>query len=143
MLGFSKKESRKKETMSNTNEHQSSSGGFLNGLLLGFLIGGGAVFLFGTKKGKRLLKLITEEGLEGISELENFIEDEVAYDEPIVPQKVRTPVVSRRHEQTSSNSAHATTSAVREIQEFEEEGEMPEVGSLNKTRRLFKGIRKR
>jgi len=44
-------------------------GRFSDGLLLGILIGGAIVFLLGTEKGKRVLKLLTSEGesaIEGI-----------------------------------------------------------------------------
>lgn len=61
--------------MTNNQNDSSKGGGFFNGFLLGALIGGGAVFLLGTKKGKKLLKIITEGGLEGISEIEDVIED--------------------------------------------------------------------
>ncbi|QQG40905.1 MAG: hypothetical protein HYV37_01105 [Candidatus Levyibacteriota bacterium] len=57
--------------------NNNSGNGFSHGFILGALIGGGIVFLFGTKKGKKLLKTITEEGLEGIAELENLAEDEI------------------------------------------------------------------
>lgn len=46
-----------------------SNNKFFDGFLLGLLIGGAAVFLFGTKSGKNLLKIISEQGLEGISDL--------------------------------------------------------------------------
>ena len=52
-----------------------SQGGSFNAFLWGLIIGGGAVFLFGTKKGKKILKTITEEGLE-LSELFGEEEDE-------------------------------------------------------------------
>ncbi len=66
----------------NNNEN---GGKFLNGFLWGALLGGGVVFLLGTKKGKKLLKTITEEGLDGIAGLEDFVEDEVdEYEEPVV-----------------------------------------------------------
>lgn len=55
------------------NKHKES--GFFNGFLLGLIIGAAAVFLLGTKKGKGLLKVITEEGIEGISEIGNIMED--------------------------------------------------------------------
>ena len=35
----------------------------------GAIIGGGLVFILGTKKGKKILKMITEEGVEGLSEI--------------------------------------------------------------------------
>lgn len=42
---------------------------FFDGFLWGAMIGGGLVFLLGTKKGKKILKMITEEGVEGLSEI--------------------------------------------------------------------------
>lgn len=42
---------------------------FFDGFLWGAVIGGGLVFLLGTKKGKKILKMITEEGVEGLSEI--------------------------------------------------------------------------
>jgi len=42
---------------------------FHSGFLLGLLIGGGAVFLFGTKTGRNLVKIVSERGMDGIAEL--------------------------------------------------------------------------
>ena len=42
---------------------------FSSGFLLGLIIGGGAVFLLGTKTGKNLLKIVSEQGLDGIANL--------------------------------------------------------------------------
>lgn len=53
--------------MENNNSNTGSK--FVNGFLLGALIGAGAVFLLGTKKGKKLLKAISEEGLDNISNI--------------------------------------------------------------------------
>lgn len=55
--------------------NNSSGGSFVNGFLWGAIIGAGVVFLLGTKKGKRLLKTITEEGLEGVSGLSELVEE--------------------------------------------------------------------
>ena len=65
---------------------------FSDGFLLGALIGGAAVFLLGTKKGNKILKSITEEGLDGLTEIiENFEEErEGAKPKPHVPKKVKT-----------------------------------------------------
>ncbi|MBI3093022.1 MAG: YtxH domain-containing protein [Candidatus Levybacteria bacterium] len=52
-----------------------SNGGFVNGFLWGAIIGASVVFLLGTKKGKRLLKTVTEEGLEGVSGLKELVEE--------------------------------------------------------------------
>lgn len=42
---------------------------FFSGFLLGALVGAGIVFLFGTKKGKKLLKIISEKGADNISNI--------------------------------------------------------------------------
>jgi gas vesicle protein len=42
---------------------------FSTGLLIGLIIGGGAVFLMGTKTGRNLVKIISERGIDGIAEL--------------------------------------------------------------------------
>lgn len=42
---------------------------FFSGFLLGALVGAAVVFLLGTKKGKRILKIISEKGLDNISNL--------------------------------------------------------------------------
>jgi hypothetical protein len=42
---------------------------FSTGLLLGLILGGGAVFLLGTRTGKNLLKIISEQGLDGLTDL--------------------------------------------------------------------------
>jgi gas vesicle protein len=42
---------------------------FTTGLLLGLLLGGGAVFLLGTRTGKNLLKIVSEQGLDGLVNL--------------------------------------------------------------------------
>lgn len=56
--------------------NNNSNGGGVSAFLLGALIGGGIVFFLGTKKGKKLLKAITDEGMESISDLTDFIEEE-------------------------------------------------------------------
>lgn len=57
--------------------NQGRSGGFLFGFLIGLALGGGAVFLLGTKRGKNILKTLTEEGFERLSSLEDLLEDEL------------------------------------------------------------------
>lgn len=42
---------------------------FLTGFIWGAVIGAGIVFLLGTKKGKKLLKTISEEGISSLSDL--------------------------------------------------------------------------
>jgi len=79
-------------------QHHHGSGGFMNGLILGILIGAGIVFLFGTKRGKQVLKAITENGVESFADLTDILqntefEDEEDYPEDgeiISPKKVET-----------------------------------------------------
>lgn len=65
------------------NNNGTNLGKSSNGFLWGLIIGGGLVFLLGTKKGRRLLKAVTEDGFEGISELYDLFKEETEkYDEP-------------------------------------------------------------
>src|SRR5882762_8460619 len=83
-------------------DHAHSGGGFSNGFLLGSLIGGGLVFLLGTKKGKEVLKTLTENGFEGVSELKDLLneeEDSIAnefmQDGEVVPQDTKTDTINQ------------------------------------------------
>ena len=75
------------------NDTNKSSGNFFSGFLLGALIGAAVVFFLGTKKGKRILKTISEEGLDNISNILEKAEKEVNLDEVyekeenVVPKK--------------------------------------------------------
>lgn len=51
----------------NNNEHKSNK--FFEGFFWGLIIGGAAVYLLGTKSGKKILKTLTEEGIGNISDL--------------------------------------------------------------------------
>jgi hypothetical protein len=42
---------------------------FTMGLLLGLILGGGAVFLLGTRSGKNILKIVSDQGLDGLLNL--------------------------------------------------------------------------
>lgn len=70
------------------NNHDSK---FSTGFMIGLLIGGGLVFLLGTKTGKNLLKIVSEQGLDGLLnlleeyDLDDLIEveeDEEVQEEP-------------------------------------------------------------
>lgn len=88
---------------------------------MGLIIGGGLVFLFGTKTGKNLLKIISEQGLEGLTALleeyglEDFEED---YQE--VPEEEH---VSNNHQEAAAKK------------DVEEKTEAPK-------KRFFKRVRK-
>ena len=52
-----------------------NSGRFMDGVLFGAILGGAAVFLLGTKKGNKVLKILTEEGIAGFNEIVEEFED--------------------------------------------------------------------
>lgn len=68
--------------MNDHNHHDHHSSGFSNGFVLGGVIGAGIVFLLGTDKGKRILKTLTENGIEGLKDIldEDFLDEEAGYD---------------------------------------------------------------
>lgn len=65
--------------MNNNNDkhHEHNGGKFFNGLLFGALISAGAFYLLGTEKGKKILKTVTELGLEGITEVDDMVDEEM------------------------------------------------------------------
>lgn len=112
--------------MSN-NESGHQGGNFLQGLLWGAIIGGGIVFLLGTKKGKRLLKIITEEGLENISDIGELVEDELEeYEEE--------PIVTQGKQMSPEDQVVRPESPVQQSREVEKP---------TGVKRLFRGIRKK
>jgi len=70
-----------------------NNGRLSNGFILGLIIGGGAVFLFGTKTGKKLLKKFSEEGWEGLTEMLEEVDMGEYEEEPMED----TEVVSTNH----------------------------------------------
>jgi len=77
--------------MQNTNSHHDSK--FFNGFLIGLILGAAIVFLFATKKGKKILKLISEEGFESITNALGEMEDEEMVDQDFV-EEVPEPIKS-------------------------------------------------
>lgn len=70
---------------------------FFNGFIVGLIIGAAAVFLFGTEKGKKILKTISDEGLEKLSDLieeselgEDILEEVEPVDEVVEEPEIKT-----------------------------------------------------
>ncbi|KKR76684.1 MAG: hypothetical protein UU21_C0005G0010 [Candidatus Levybacteria bacterium GW2011_GWA2_40_8] len=63
-------------------------GRFSDGFLLGLIIGGGLTLLFTTKKGNKILKVVSEEGLEGLNK---FIEEASESVDEYVEKKEASP----------------------------------------------------
>jgi gas vesicle protein len=51
------------------NDSNKSSGNFFSGFIIGALVGAAIVFFLGTKKGKKLLRIISEEGMDNLNNL--------------------------------------------------------------------------
>ena len=67
-------------------------GRFSDGMLLGMLIGGAAVFLLGTKRGNKILKTITEDGLAGLSEVAKEFENDARRETKVQLKKVEDKI---------------------------------------------------
>ena len=107
------------------NKQQTSSGQdgkFFSGFLFGLLVGAAIVFLLGTQKGKRLLKTISEEGADNISEILNRVDKDKNLNEMVAEEA--------EDEDTS-------------VREFKEEGRILEERAKPRVRRFFRGVSKR
>src|SRR3989344_1136804 len=99
-----------------------SGNNFFSGFLLGALVGGALVFLVGTKKGKRLLEVISEEGMENISNILEKADKSVNLDEVL---------------EEDEKSSLEEPSADKKLITREEN---PIVETKPKIRRFFRGI---
>lgn len=85
--------------MENQQKHH---GFFNNGFILGIIIGVCVTLLFTTKRGKRILSLLTEEGLQRFTDLERILdhlEEEYvgqAGEKDGLEQKETTPIIERK-----------------------------------------------
>ena len=71
-------------------ERNNQSGGntFIAGLFTGAILGGAAVFLLGTKKGNKVLKLLTEEGLDSLSHMSEKVTETIEEKVPAVKEAI-------------------------------------------------------
>jgi len=106
-------------------ENNNGGNKFLNGFLLGALIGAGAVFLLSSKKGKQLLKTLSEEGLDDIS---NFLREEDMIEEDF-GQDGATSVKDSQENQKQQNGRSENNPIQAEKKPF--------------VKRFFRGISKR
>lgn len=112
-------------------------GSFFAGFLWGIIIGAALVFFIGTKKGKRLLKVISEEGLElsellGADDLEDIVEDT-----EYVPQKKK----AKKPVQKLEDITEEQSEVIEEPQVKSNGSTIKKIASSG--RRFFRGIPKR
>ncbi len=70
--------------------HQPKGQGFSSGLMWGIMLGAAGMFLFGTKKGRKIKKVLTEEGGKLLDELEE------AYEETETGKKIKKKVIKTK-----------------------------------------------
>ncbi len=118
------------------NSHNTS--GFTAGIILGVVIGVALALLFSTKKGKKLLKVLTEEGLEKISGLEEILGD--------VLEEEELPVANVKPSSSKAVHHEEVKEVIVERAPLTSDG-VPSQAPLQKvtttTRRFFRGVPRR
>ncbi len=96
-----------------------SNSKFSDGFLWGLLIGGGVVFLLGTKKGNEILRLITEEGAEKINQAIEEIKSEIddANDEVVPDTSKKKDLKDGNFHKTMDNLVEIEHDVKDEIEE--------------------------
>lgn len=112
--------------------NQGRSSGFLFGFLIGLVLGGGAVYLFGTKRGKKILRAISKGGLEELSSLGDLLEkeEEEGFREAVERRKAR-----KKETQARPNGEARPDGKAREAPLAQ--------AVITQPRRFFKGIKKK
>lgn len=138
--------------MENNNKQHSSN--FGTAFVIGLLVGVGLALLFATKRGRKLLRMFTEEGMDNIpalkkyfhSAVDEFSEDEAAsnpsassgqgaVDSDYIEEKIRVADMPRSH-----------TTRIHVDEEPERQAEQKENGSVKKhspVKRFFRGVPKK
>ena len=119
--------------MDNNNQNE---GKFLSGFLLGILVGGFVVFLLGTKKGKKLLKAISEDGMDNISSLLEKAEKTEEFPDENLDKIVKKPSFAKvpHFAEASRGKSEGRGEFAFKEKSFEERP---------KPRRFFRGISRR
>jgi gas vesicle protein len=88
--------------------NNNKSNNFVSGFLIGALVGAAIVFFLGTEKGKKLLKMIADEGMEKVkdvmektdkAELEEVYEEEPEFNKEIPSRETHFKKVSVSREE--------------------------------------------
>ena len=117
--------------------HHDSGSGFLNGLILGAVIGAGIALLLGTKKGKELADEMSQKGLSLLDNFEDTfaeIEEDAQLPASASSQDAPSPLPKSMEEDkpASNGNGNGNGSSHPHIEALQTQG-----------RRLFHGIPKR
>ena len=120
-----------------SNSNNNSNNNFFSGFLLGLLVGAAVVFLLGTKKGKRIWKAISEEGVDNISNILEEADKSVDLDEVVEDEKPSDEGSGKARVATKTESEGQNTDfAPKKEFAFKEKY----IEEKPKVRRFFRGI---
>lgn len=132
--------------MSEHHHYHSSGGGFLQGFLLGGLIGAGLVFFLGTKRGKEIADEIKEKGLSIVDDFDELLEEltEDTAVEHVPPQTASAQLDEPAKYSDVQTTNNYSTVNVEDTKVSNEPPIPPHIETLQTHgRRLFTGIPKR
>lgn len=126
--------------MEKNNSQQSNGGSVFSGFLAGCAVGVGVALLLTTKKGKKIINTLTEEGFEGLSELESLITAGKEEFEDLMPHTKSSNKPSAKNGKSPMSIPQIKNQIVKEIKQEEEKA----VEKIKATgRRFFRGIPKK
>ncbi len=126
-------------------EKRQSGNGF-NLFLFGVLIGALATLLITTKKGRKILKMILDEGVERFSKIEDVIgrvEEEMVEDEMLEEDPVMETVPVEPRPNPIREVSHEAVKTAVEAPVPASKIEKIDMDDEPKKKRLFKGIRRK
>lgn len=132
-----------------------NNSGHSGGFLLGVLIGVAVTLMLTTKKGRKILKILTDEGMDKLSHWEDIVkdvkgsledEDIIDGDDYVVPEgreDVREEKVDKEEKKERREESRDEKEAKRQVEdEPKTEKNTVEHKTKSTSRRFFRGVRK-
>lgn len=111
------------------NNQNGQNNGFSSGFLLGILVGAALVFLLGTEKGKKIVKAITEGGLDRMDEIKEMLEKNIEEVEDEYEEPIEKKIIAKKPKPSNGHAVTVPSNSSPSI--------------VHRTKRLFRGIPKR
>lgn len=121
------------------------SGGLSSGFLLGVIVGVIITLLLTTKRGKKLLKMITEEGMQKFSNLEDVFNDiEQEYStQPVEKEVLPMTFLEEEEEQTDAEAASEDSDEEKKPVIAKKHPLQKKESKVGSAKRFFKGVHRR